>query len=316
MVPDSPLIEACGLYRDYGATRAVAGVDLRLDRGEILGLLGPNGAGKTSTMDIVCGVVAPTAGAVAIDGIDLLESPRAAKRALGYLPEQPPLYPEMTVDEYLGFAAALRGVGRGDRAPARRRAVERCGLDGTGHRLVGNLSRGYQQRVGIAQAILHEPAAVVLDEPTVGLDPIQIREIRAVIAALGREHGIVLSTHILPEVQALCPRVTIMHAGRIVHAEALDSTDPGAVERVTVDLRCPPADADLGALAGVTAVERLDGNRRRLHLDPAAGDPTAVADAVVAAGWGLAELTPERRSLEQPFVEVATHDGPAAERVA
>lgn len=309
-MPDTaPLIAATGLCRDYGALRAVDTVDLRLERGEIVGLLGQNGAGKTSTMDMLCGVLAPTAGAIAIDGIDLLESPRTAKRALGYLPEQPPLYPDMSVRGYLGFAAALHGVPRPGRGEAGDRAMSLCGLTEVAHRPIGNLSKGYRQRVGIAQAIVHDPAAIILDEPTVGLDPIQIRAIRDLIADLGREHGIILSTHILPEVQALCSRVAIMHHGRILHGGPMSAfTDDAAIDRITVTLRRAPVDTELRAIDGVTGVEHLAPGRLRLTLDPARDVPERVAETAVHAGWGLVEMTPDRASLEQLFVELTTAD--------
>jgi ABC-2 type transport system ATP-binding protein len=309
-MPDStPLIAASGLCRDYGALRAVDDVHLHLERGEILGLLGQNGAGKTSTMDMICGVLAPTAGAIAIDGVDLLESPRTAKRALGYLPEQPPLYPEMSVRGYLAFAAALHGVPPAQRCDAVDRAMRLCGLTEVAHRPIGNLSKGYRQRVGIAQAIVHDPAAIVLDEPTVGLDPIQIRAIRDLIADLGREHGIILSTHILPEVQALCSRVAIMHHGRILHAGPMSAfTDDAPVDRITVTLRRAPVDADLRAIDGVTGLEHVAPGRLRLHVEPASEVPERIARTAVDAGWGLAEMTPERASLEQLFVELTTAD--------
>jgi ABC-2 type transport system ATP-binding protein len=309
-MPDTtPLIEATGLCRDYGALRAVDAVDLRLERGEIVGLLGQNGAGKTSTMDMLCGVLAPTAGSIAIDGVDLLESPRTAKRALGYLPEQPPLYPDMSVRGYLAFAAALHGVPRAGRGDAGDRAMSLCGLTEVAHRPIGNLSKGYRQRVGIAQAIVHDPAAIVLDEPTVGLDPIQIRAIRGLIADLGREHGIILSTHILPEVQALCSRVAIMHQGRILHGGPMSAfTDDSAIERITVTLRRAPRDGDLRAIDGVTGVEHLAPGRLRLTLDPKRDAPERIAETAVHAGWGLLEMTPDRASLEQLFVELTSAD--------
>lgn len=317
MANTAPLIDAVGLCRDYGALRAVDAVDLRLERGEILGLLGQNGAGKTSTMDMLCGVLAPSAGAIAIDGVDLLESPRRAKRGLGYLPEQPPLYPDMSVRGYLAFAAALHGLPGSERGGASERAMGLCGLTEVARRPIGNLSKGYRQRVGIAQAIVHDPAAIVLDEPTVGLDPIQIRAIRRLIADLGREHGIILSTHILPEVQALCSRVAIMHRGRILHGGPMSAfTGDETADRITLHLRHPPADAELRALEGVIDLEHLGPGRLRLTLDPARTAPERIADAVVHAGWGLLEMTPERFSLEQLFVELTTVDTAAVEAPA
>ena len=308
-----PLIELAGLCRDYGPVRAVGGVDLQLWRGEMLGLLGPNGAGKSSAMRVLAGCLAPSAGRVCIEGVDLLEEPRRAKRHLGYLPEQPPIYPEMTVAEYLTFAAALHGVAPRARADAVRRAVARCGLDGVERRLLGHLSKGYQQRAGIAQAIVHEPAAVVLDEPTAGLDPIQIREVRALIGELGRERGVILSTHILPEVQAVCSRVAIMHAGHIVYENALtavDTANPG--DRLLVALARPPARDALEAISGVARAEPLEDGRLRLVLETEDGAEQVAAE-LVAAGWGLTELVAERPSLEQIFVDVTTQDRAAAQ---
>lgn len=309
MPESTPLIDAAGLCRDYGAVRAVDAVDLRLERGQILGLLGQNGAGKTSTMDMLCGVLAPSAGRIALDGIDLLEDPGRAKTALGYLPEEPPLYRDMDVRGFLVFAAALRGVTRGKRRAATERALALCGLEDVAERRIGNLSKGYRQRVGIAQAIVHDPDAIVLDEPTVGLDPIQIRTIRALIADLGREHGIILSTHILPEVQSLCSHVAIMHRGRIVHAGPMTAfTDPGAIDRIGLVLRAPPADEAWHDVAGVHGVEHVSPERIRLTVDPARTGPAAIAEHAVGHGWGLIELAPESASLEQLFVELTAAD--------
>lgn len=315
MTASTPLVEATQLQRDYGALRAVVGVDLRLERGQVLGLLGPNGAGKTSTLQMICGVLAPTAGEIRIDGIDLLERPREAKRALGYLPEEPPLYRDMTVSEYLDFCAALHGTPRSRRRALRARALERCGLGNVQSRLIGNLSKGFQQRVGIAQAILHEPAAIILDEPTVGLDPLQIREIRALIRELGREHGLVLSTHILAEVQAVCSHVQIMHLGTTVYADSLAALDSEPDEgAVSLRLRETVQASDLDALPGVAATRPGPGDRWRLELEPGAAIDR-IAGAVVERGWGLLELAPERRSLEQIFINATASDhatGPEA----
>ena len=184
--PSQPLVQVEDLYRDYGSRCAVNKLSFELGRGEILGLLGPNGAGKTSTLQMLSGNLAPSAGRIRIAGVDLLDEPLAAKAAIGYLPEQPPLYTDLSVDEYLLYAAALHRLPKAGRRKAVDAARERCGLKDVGRRIIGNLSKGYQQRVGIAQAILHVPAVVILDEPTVGLDPIQIREIRELIRELGQ----------------------------------------------------------------------------------------------------------------------------------
>ncbi len=302
------LIRAEHLTRDYNHHRAVDSVSFELTRGEVLGFLGPNGAGKSTTMQMLAGNLAPSAGRVTINGHDLLDAPRAAKAQLGYLPEQPPLYRELTVNEYLDYCARLNRVPRPQRAAALTRARQRCGLEGQGKRLIGNLSKGYQQRVGIAQAILHNPAVVILDEPTVGLDPIQIREIRTLIRELGEEHGIILSTHILPEVQAVCSRVQIIHQGRLVFSDSIDGLEHRLdAHRLVLGLRRPPPLAELGAIDAISAVEVLaDG---RLLLDYTGDNPAESLSRLAAAqDWGLYELSPQHRSLEQIFVELTCGD--------
>ncbi len=311
------LLRAEGLYRWYGERCAVAGLDLELARGDVLGLLGPNGAGKTTTLHMLTGNLAPSAGRVTVAGHDLLDAPRAAKAAVGYLPEQPPLYRELTVGEYLRYCARLNGIARARVGEAVRRAMARCGLEGMGRRLIGNLSKGYQQRVGIAQAIIHAPPVVILDEPTVGLDPIQIREIRELVRELGRDHAVILSTHILPEVQMVCSRVEIIHRGRIVWSAAMDALERElAAGALLVRLARPPAPEALAGIPGVEAVEPLGEGRFRLRHAAGASPAEAVAEAAVRGGWGLLELTPERRSLEQVFVELTTAEEPDARREA
>ncbi|MGA9855133.1 MAG: ABC transporter ATP-binding protein, partial [Gammaproteobacteria bacterium] len=221
MNDDDVLVKVENLYRYYDDHCAVQDVNFALRKGEILGFLGPNGAGKTTTMQMLSGNLAPSAGQIFIDGTDILDQPKRAKSCIGYLPEQPPLYADLTVDEYLEYCASLNRVPRDKLQTARNLSKERCGLKDMGHRLISNLSKGYRQRVGIAQAIIHTPAVVILDEPTVGLDPIQIREIRNLIRELGKEHGVILSTHILPEVQSVCSRVQIIHKGRLVFNDSL-----------------------------------------------------------------------------------------------
>jgi ABC-2 type transport system ATP-binding protein len=306
------LVHAEHLTRYYGNTLAVDDVSFDLAKGDVLGFLGPNGAGKTTTMQLVTGNLAPSAGRIEVHGIDLLDAPKRAKREIGYLPEQPPVYRELTVTEYLRYCARLNRIARARVGAAVATAMERCGLTEVSHRLIGNLSKGYQQRVGIAQAIIHTPAVVILDEPTVGLDPIQIREIRALIRELGREHGIILSTHILPEVQAVCSRVQIIHQGRLVFSDSLAGLERQL--KATSLIAAFHAAPDLESLArvpGVTRVETLGGDRVRLQFSEQ--DPSeAIIERAVAGGWRLHELTPERRSLEQIFIELTCSE-PSAE---
>ncbi len=301
------LIKVEHLSRRYGDTLAVNALSFEVKRGEVLGFLGPNGAGKSTTMQIITGNLAPTAGAITINGIDMLDEPREAKRALGFLPEQPPLYRELTVDEYLDYCARLNDIAKSSIAAAVANAKERCGLTEVGRRLINNLSKGYQQRVGIAQAIIHSPDVVILDEPTVGLDPIQIREIRQLIRDIGTEHSVILSTHILPEVQATCDRVQIINKGELVLSDSIDGlTRRMQSSSLLVGLHQPPAQEHITAIDGVTAVEVLDEDRIRISHSPDCNPAEAIVEKAVAEGWGLYELTPERLSLEDVFVNITT----------
>ncbi|MDB5903105.1 MAG: transporter related protein [Betaproteobacteria bacterium] len=298
-------IYAQGLTRRFGAHAAVKSVALELNRGEVLGFLGPNGAGKTTTMQMLTGNLAPTEGEISICGIDLLARPTAAKARIGYLPENPPLYRELTVDEYLTLAVKLHRVAKPQRREAVARAKERCGLVDVGRKLIGTLSKGYQQRVGIAQAIAHEPDVVILDEPTVGLDPNQIRDIRTLIRELGGAHSVILSTHILPEVEAICDRVQIMHHGSIVYSDtiaALKAIHSGRT--VVLGLRRPPAEAELAALPGVTAVETAGDKLYRLTLAADRDPIEQIVARSVEQNWGLNHLAPAQTSLEDVFVNL------------
>jgi len=232
-VTETPAIEVEGLCKRYGDFEAVHGLHFRVAPGEVVGLLGPNAAGKTTTMRMLTGFIPPSDGRVLIAGHDVLTDPLGARAAVGYLPESPPLYPEMTVRAYVSFVASIKDVPRRERADAVERAIARCGLSEVSRRVIGQLSKGYRQRVGLAQAIVHEPEVLVLDEPTVGLDPIQIREIRGLIAELASpEHGrgrqsVILSTHILNEVEAICQRVMMIHHGRMVIDQPLAELTAG-----------------------------------------------------------------------------------------
>lgn len=310
------LINVEQLYRYYGHYLAVDAISFDLKQGEVLGFLGPNGAGKSSTMQMISGNLAPSAGRIRINGIDLLDDPKRAKAEIGYLPEQPPVYRDLTVDEYLGYCARLHRVGKTQRGAAVNRAKQRCGLASVGRRLIGNLSKGFQQRVGIAQAILHNPAVVILDEPTVGLDPNQIRDIRSLIRELGESHGIILSTHILPEVQATCTRVQIIHQGRLVFAESMQELERRLTSHVLLlETRQPLDQSILADIPGIDSVTLLGANRARLHFtddNPA----QAVAARVADAGLGLLELALDRQTLEQVFVELTCRESSEAAKDA
>jgi ABC-2 type transport system ATP-binding protein len=300
------LIEAEHLYRYYGPTCAVRDVSFQLAKGDVLGFLGPNGAGKSSTMQMLTGNLAPSAGKIRVHGIDLLDAPKRAKRELGYLPEQPPLYREHSVDEFLTYCGRLHRVPGKRLRQAVDQAKERCGLSAVGRRLIGNLSKGYQQRVGIAQAIIHDPALVILDEPTVGLDPIQVREIRALIRELGQEHGVILSTHILPEVSATCSRVQIIFRGRLVYEDDIAELNNGQSRQLRLAFLQPGDSKALLALPGVESVEELSDRDFRLHHAGSEDLAPAVAELAFNKGWGLTRLEPEQASLEQIFVSLTS----------
>ena len=312
-LPSSPaesaeiLVDVKDVSRSYGDIRAVKSLSFSVCKGEVLGFLGPNGAGKTTTMQIISGNLAADEGSITIAGHDLLQQPKAAKAALGYLPEQPPLYRELTVNEYLDYCAALNRIARKQRKEARERAKERTGLLDVGERLIANLSKGFQQRVGLAQAIIHSPPLVILDEPTIGLDPIQIRETRGLIRELGKDHGVILSTHILPEVQASCDRVQIINNGSLVLSDTIDGLAKHMRSlSLAVAFRRPPAPSQLEQLAGVTAVQS-DGGERLQILHRPGSDPTEeIVRLATQHDWGLYEIQPLGVSLEELFVELTT----------
>lgn len=295
------------LSRHYGAFAAVNNISFHLQRGEVLGFLGPNGAGKSSTMQVITGNLAPSAGQIDICGFDLLDSAKEAKANIGYLPEQPPLYRELTVDEYLLFCAQLNRIEKSKQKDAINYAKERCGLTEVNHRLINNLSKGYQQRVGIAQAIIHSPAIVVLDEPTVGLDPIQIRQIRTLIRELAQDHGVILSTHILPEVQMTCDRVQIINQGQLVFSDGINNLNQQLQSNsLILGLQQPPAETELKALDHIEEVEALSANRFRLSHAVENNPAENIARIAAEKNWALFELSPEQKTLEQVFVELTS----------
>ena len=297
------LIEVEHLSRYYGRYCAVNDISFTLSRGEVIGFLGPNGAGKTTTMQMLSGNLAPSSGHVKINGFDLNNTPVKAKRSLGYLPDIPSLYKDLTVQEFLYYCAQLQGITKQSINPIIDKTVERCGLQTVSRRLIANLSKGFQQRIGIAQAILHNPEVIILDEPTIGLDPIQIKEIRSLIKELGEDHGIILSTHILPEVQETCTHVQIINNGRIILNESIVELNRtmilGCLQVIT---RTPVDTAILLAIPYVTSLEAITHNQFKIHYSMS-GNPThQIAETIIAKGWGLEEITPIKKSMEDIFL--------------
>ena len=306
------MIEAQNLIRRYGDFTAVDGVSFAVNEGEIVGMLGPNGAGKTTTIRMITGFLPPTSGRVTVAGKDLFEAPREARREVGYLPENVALYTEMRVSEYLAYRARLEGMSRAEAPQAIGGALERCLLEDVRDHIIGTLSKGYRQRVGLATAILHRPRVLVLDEPTVGLDPKQIIAIRELIRELGRERTLLLSTHILPEVELLCNRVMIIDRGRIVAEGTPESLRQSWVGNpaLRITLKGDPAEAGevFSQVPGVVSVRPGDGSGTWVLECGSASDPREeVFRAVVDRGWVLLELARERTSLEDIFVRLTTH---------
>jgi ABC-2 type transport system ATP-binding protein len=318
------VIEVQHLTKRYGRVTAVDDVTFRVERGEILGFLGPNGAGKTTTMRVLTGYLPATSGRAIVAGYDVFEQPLEAKRRTGYLPETPPLYPEMTVREYLGFVAQIKRVPARERRARVEASMEKAHVTEMATRLCGKLSKGYRQRVGLAQALLHNPDVLILDEPTAGLDPKQIIETRELIRHLAGDHTIVLSTHILPEVAQTCQRVVIINRGKVVAVDTPDNltrrlTGASSVY-VQVDGAPEEAAATLGRLTGVTRVTEVDRHDGGVgyEVESEAGRDLRrdIARAVVDAGWGLLELRPVRMSLEEIFLELTTTEDPSGEAAA
>lgn len=301
------LIEAKNLSRYYGNHCAVDDVSFTLAKGEVLGFLGPNGAGKTTTMQMLCGNLAPSAGQININDFDLLDQPKLAKQCLGYLPDTPPLYKELTVNEYLQYCARLHGLSFRETSHALNTTKSRCGLTDVAERLIFNLSKGYQQRVGIAQAILHNPKIIVLDEPTVGLDPIQIKEIRSLIKELGKEHGVILSTHILSEVQESCSHVQIINQGKLIFKEDINGLNQRMnTATIKVVTRKPITLDYFSGISCINAIEQTTDTSYLIHHDNHNNPIELIAELIVNSGWGLQELVPIKKSMEDIFISLTT----------
>ncbi|HEX3702554.1 MAG TPA: ABC transporter ATP-binding protein [Vicinamibacterales bacterium] len=312
------MIEVQHLTKRYGGVTAVDDVSFRVERGEILGFLGPNGAGKTTTMRILTGYMPATEGKAIVAGFDVFDQPIEAKKRTGYLPETPPLYPDMSVAEYLAFVAKIKGVPAAGRAQRIHAVMERTRIADMANRLCARLSKGYRQRVGLAQAIIHNPDVLILDEPTAGLDPKQIIETRALIKELAGDHTIILSTHILPEVSQTCQRVVIINKGRVVAVDTPDALTARLRGSETMYLQVDAGGADaassLARVAGVRRVAESDrhGGLIGYEIESEKGHDVRrdLARAIVSSGWGLLELRPMRMSLEEIFLSLTTEEVP------
>jgi ABC-2 type transport system ATP-binding protein len=309
------VIEVEHLTKRYGPVTAVQDVTFQVQKGEILGFLGPNGAGKTTTMRVLTGYMPATEGRVAVAGHDVFEHPIEAKRRTGYLPETPPLYPDMTVREYLQFVAKIKGVAAGDRKARVEMVMARTWVADMAGRACGKLSKGYKQRVGLAQALIHNPDVLILDEPTAGLDPKQIIETRRLIKELAGDHTIILSTHILPEVSQTCDRVVIINKGRVVAVDTPDNLTRRLRGSETMFVQVDPADAGkaaevLARVPGVIRVVPADGADAAFEVESESGHDVRrdLAKAVVVGGHNLLELRPMRVSLEEIFLSLTTEE--------
>ena len=307
MAPAHITLSANSLSRRFGAQLAVDNLSLSLQRGEVLGLLGHNGAGKSTTLKMLTGCLRPDSGHVQLCGHDLQHASRQAKRHLGYLPETPPLHPELRVADFLTFAARLHGLSADAARNAVRETSQHCGLESVQRKVIATLSKGYQQRIGIAQAIVHNPEVIILDEPTVGLDPAQIRDIRQLIRELGQHASVMLSTHLLSEVESVCNRVEILQRGRLIYSDS----SAGMQQRqqasgFILTLHQPPSLEVLRAVAGVTEVTALDAHSFRIRHTPEHNPSGELLNLAAAQGWQVEQLTPLRTSLEEVFVRLTS----------
>ena len=310
------MIEVENLSKRYGPTLAVSDVSFNVQKGEVLGFLGPNGAGKTTTMRVITGFFPPTSGNVRVAGYDVVDEPMEAKRRTGYLPETPPIYPDMTVVEYLAFVARIKGVSRRELKSRLDDIVEKCAVGDVRNRQIGKLSKGYRQRVGLAQALIHNPDVLVLDEPTAGLDPKQIIETRELITGLAGQHTVILSTHILPEVSKTCQRVVVINAGQIVAVGTPNELMRRlqGFETVLVTVEGPAAAIiekfqRVGGVNWVEPRESVDGRvTLEVHSEKEKDVRAELARATVESGWKLYELKTSGLSLEEIFLKLTTKD--------
>ncbi len=310
------MIKVSGVTKKYPARLAVDNVSFEVGRGEIVGFLGPNGAGKTTTMRMLTGYLPMNFGSIEVAGYDISKQPQEVRRRIGYLPESCPLYPEMRVDEYLRFRAALKGVKATGRRAKINEVKEKCGLTDVGKRIIGQLSKGYRQRVGLADSLVHDPDLLVLDEPTVGLDPYQIRQVRELITQLAERHTILLSTHILPEVEAICERILIINEGKIVASDTEENLHKKLHASSVIEMEVK-AEKN-AALARVSSMEGLDVRNASELADgwlwmeieaDSASMRVELFNLAVTEGWALRELREQNHSLEDTFVQITRNKG-------
>ena len=300
---EEPIVRVEHLSHRYSVQWAIRDINFEINQKGILGLLGSNGAGKSTTMNIICGVLNQTEGTVYINGIDTRKQPVEAKKYIGFLPQKPPLYTDHNVSEYLTYCAHLRLMDDREVKAAVGSAMKRCGIAHFSKRLVKNLSGGYQQRLGIAQAIVHNPKLVVLDEPTNGLDPNQILEIRDLIREIAQDHAVLLSTHILSEVEAICQNIKMIEHGNLIFSGTLDEFhDSVKSNTCIVKLENAPAEGELGNIPGVIKVKKLDEHSFRLQFEQ---EGEEVAKRVVNRGWRLSEMQMEKVSMDEIFAQLS-----------
>ena len=306
------MIEVKNLTRYYGTRRAINNISFQIEKGEVVGFLGPNGAGKSTTMNIISCILAASSGSAKINGFDTFEKSLEIRKIIGYLPETPPLYSDMIVSDYLNFAAGIRGVDTKRISSSVDRVIEKCSLKDVGHRIIGRLSKGYQQRVGLAQAMVHNPEILILDEPTIGLDPIQIIEIRKLIQELTAEHTIILSSHILPEINQICKRVIIINDGEIAAVDSLGGLAASLrkSDRLSLTVRSSEENVieKVNDLDQVISVTNSGGNQYLIECALRSNLQDKIAKLALKNNWGIVELKPVSMTLEDIFLKLTLEE--------
>ena len=306
------MIEVKNLTRYYGTRRAINNISFQIEKGEVVGFLGPNGAGKSTTMNIISCILSASSGSAKINGFDTFEQSLEIRKIIGYLPETPPLYSDMIVSDYLNFAAGIRGVDTKRISSSVDRVIEKCSLKDVGHRIIGRLSKGYQQRVGLAQAMVHDPEILILDEPTIGLDPIQIIEIRKLIQELTTEHTIILSSHILPEITQICKRVIIINDGEIAAVDSLGGLAASLrkSDRLSLTVRNSKNNVveKLNGLDQVISATNDEGNQYLIECALSSNLQDEIAKLALENNWGIVELKPVSMTLEDIFLKLTLEE--------